>query len=175
MIKMMEMKRMITVCMISAFVTMATYAQTPLKKVYDETINPFEQIDQAVAKAKASGKYVICQVGGNWCPWCLRFADYISKDDTIMALINENFEYIHVNYHPGKARREENKEQAEKLMARLNYPGRFGFPVFVILDENGQVIHIQDSGLLEEGESYNKKKVMGFFANWTPKAVKNLK
>ena len=145
------------------------------EKVYDETINPFEQIDQAVAKAKASGKYVICQVGGNWCPWCLRFADYISKDDTIMALINENFEYIHVNYHPGKARREENKEQAEKLMARLNYPGRFGFPVFVILDENGQVIHIQDSGLLEEGESYHKNKVMGFFANWTPKAVKNLK
>ena len=52
MIKMMEMKRMITVCLMSALVTMATYAQTPLKKVYDETINPFEQIDQAVAKAK---------------------------------------------------------------------------------------------------------------------------
>ena len=48
MIKMMEMKRMITVCLMSALVTMATYAQTPLKKVYDETINPFEQIDQAL-------------------------------------------------------------------------------------------------------------------------------
>ena len=55
MIKMMEMKRMITVCLMSALVTMVTYAQTPLKKVYDETINPFEQIDQAVAKAKPRG------------------------------------------------------------------------------------------------------------------------
>ena len=40
-----------------------------LKKVYNEEINPIEQIDQAVAKAKAEGKFVVCQVGGNWCPW----------------------------------------------------------------------------------------------------------
>ena len=51
-------------------------AQASLKKVYDEDINPMEQIDKAIVKAKAAApeKYVICQVGGNWCPWCLRFA-----------------------------------------------------------------------------------------------------
>ena len=49
MIKMMEMKRMITVCLISAFVTMATYAQTPLKKVYDETINPMRTMANNMA------------------------------------------------------------------------------------------------------------------------------
>ena len=58
-------------------------AQTALKKVYNEDINPIEQIDQALAKAKAENKNVICQVGGNWCPWCLRFADFISRDTTI--------------------------------------------------------------------------------------------
>ena len=35
-------------------------AQTGLKKVYNEGINPLEQIDQAVVKAKAEGKFVIC-------------------------------------------------------------------------------------------------------------------
>ena len=43
------------------------------KKVYNEDINPIEQIDQAIEKSKSEGKFVICQVGGNWCPWCLRF------------------------------------------------------------------------------------------------------
>ena len=63
------------------------YAQTPLKKVYDETINPIEQIDQALSKAKGKHKYIVCQVGGNWCPWCLRFADFITKDQDIAQLI----------------------------------------------------------------------------------------
>ena len=58
-------------------------------------------------------------------------------------------------------------------MKRLNNAGRFGFPVFVILDTEGRIVHIQDSGLLEEGEGYSQKKVLGFFKNWTPKAVNN--
>ena len=65
-------------------------AQTALKKVYNEDINPIEQIDKALAKAKAENKNVICQVGGNWCPWCLRFADFISRDSTISQVIDQN-------------------------------------------------------------------------------------
>jgi hypothetical protein len=35
------------------------------------------------------------------------------------------------------------------LMKRLNKAGRFGYPVLVVLDEEGRVLHIQDSGFLE--------------------------
>ena len=143
------------------------------KKVYNEDINPIEQIDQAVVRAKSAGKFVICQVGGNWCPWCLRFADFITNDTAISKVIDENFEYIHVNYNPRKSQGIEKLEQGIILMKRLNNAGRFGFPVFVVIDEEGKVIHIQDSSLLEEGEGYNQKKVLGFFNGWTPKAVKN--
>ena len=143
------------------------------KKVYNEDINPIEQIDQAVVRAKSAGKFVICQVGGNWCPWCLRFADFITNDTTISKVIDENFEYIHVNYNPRKSQGIEKLEQGKILMKRLNNAGRFGFPVLVVIDEEGKVIHIQDSSLLEEGEGYNQKKVLGFFNGWTPKAVKN--
>ena len=148
-------------------------AQTGLKKVYDETVNPLEQIDQAVAKAKSADKFVICQVGGNWCPWCLKFADFITHDATISKVIDENFEYIHVNYNPRKSGGEAQQQQAAALMKRLNNCGRFGFPVFVILDQEGHVIHIQDSSFLEEGKGYNHDKVLRFFKNWTPKVVKN--
>ncbi|MBQ2043578.1 MAG: thioredoxin, partial [Bacteroidaceae bacterium] len=64
--------------------------------------------------------------------------------------------------------------RAEKLMKMLGFPGRFGFPVFVVLNPEGKVLHIQDSGYLEEGNSYDQKKVMRFFQNWTPKAVKGI-
>lgn len=143
-----------------------------LKKVYNEEINPIEQIDQAVAKAKTEGKFVVCQVGGNWCPWCLKFADFIANDTAISKVIDENFEYIHVNYNPRKSQGPEQVEQGKALMKRLDNAGRFGFPVFVILNEEGKILHIQDSSFLEEGEGYNQEKVLRFFKNWTPSAVK---
>ena len=143
-----------------------------LKKVYNEEINPIEQIDQAVAKAKTEGKFVVCQVGGNWCPWCLKLADFITNDTAISKVIDENFEYIHVNYNPRKSQGPEQVEQGKALMKRLDNAGRFGFPVFVILDEEGKILHIQDSSFLEEGEGYNQEKVLRFFKNWTPSAVK---
>ena len=166
------MKKILTITLVAMalfYVTAnaQTEATTAPKKVYNEQINPLEQIDQAILQAKAEGKFVICQVGGNWCPWCLRFADFITSDSTINSVIEQSFVYIHVNYHPRKA-----GEVGKALMKRLNNAGRFGFPVLVVLDEEGQIIHIQDSGLLEEDKSYNQKKVLTFFKQWTPAAVR---
>ena len=166
------MRKSVLFGLIALFISLSVQAQTALKKVYNENINPLEQIDQAALKAKASGKFVVCQVGGNWCIWCLRFADFITNDTTISKVINENFEYIHVNYNPRKSGGEEKQKQAAALMKRLDNCGRFGYPVFVVLDETGKVIHIQDSGLLEKEQSYDQEKVLQFFKNWTPKAVK---
>ena len=167
-----SMKR-IVITVLAILLTVSATAQTGLKKVYDEDVNPMGQIDQAVVKAKSEGKFVICQVGGNWCPWCLRFADFITNDTTISKVVCENFEYIHVNYNPRKSQGAEKMEQGKALMKRLDNCGRFGFPVFVVLDEAGRVIHIQDSSFLEEGQGYNQEKVLRFFKNWTPKAVRN--
>lgn len=166
-------RKKIMLALLVAMLATTMNAQTALKKVYNEDINPLEQIDQALLKVKSNGKFVVCQVGGNWCPWCLRFADFITKDATISKVIDDNFEYIHVNYNPRKSESAEKAAQAAALMARLNNCGRFGFPVFVVLDDAGKVLHIQDSSFLEEGQGYNKEKVLRFFKNWTPKAVKN--
>ncbi len=138
-----------------------------LPKVYNEEINAIEQIEQALEQARAEGKYVVCQVGGNWCPWCLRFADFITKTESIANVIEKNFVYIHLNTSK--------KNKNEEMLQRLENPGRFGYPVFVILDQEGRRIHTQNSSYLEEGKGYNEKKVLDFFLNWTPEAVKSLK
>lgn len=166
------MRRLIMTILASAVMCFTAEAQSNLKKVYDESIDPMTQIDNAISKADRNGKFVICQVGGNWCRWCLMFADFISKDNEITELIDKNFEYIHVNYNPRERNDESKMKKAEAMLARLGNPGRFGYPVFVVLDGDGKVIHIQDSSLLEEGNGYNKSKVMRFFSNWTPAAVK---
>ena len=104
------MNRRTVIGILFLLLTVSAIAQTAQKngqvvaaeakaRVYDEDINPLEQIDKAVAKAKAGGKFMVCQVGGNWCVWCLRFADFIANDTAIAKVISDNFEYIHVNYN----------------------------------------------------------------------------
>ncbi|MBQ2599241.1 MAG: DUF255 domain-containing protein, partial [Bacteroidales bacterium] len=85
------MTKKITIALLAVLLAAAAYGQTGMKKVYDEEINVNQQIDKALSQAKAAGKFVVCQVGGNWCPWCLRFADFITKDADISKLIADNF------------------------------------------------------------------------------------
>ncbi|MBQ1680107.1 MAG: thioredoxin family protein, partial [Bacteroidales bacterium] len=126
------MKKFLALMLFFALLPVAAGAQDGMKKVYDEQVNQLTQIDQAVKQAKSDGKYVICQVGGNWCPWCLRLADFITKDAEIAKLVKDNFVYIHVDYSPKSFKEDPaRKERSEKMMKRLGNPGRFGYPVFV--------------------------------------------
>ena len=162
------MKKTLFIAFVFALISLSNSVNAQLKKVYNDDIDPMEQIDKAIVQANEQGKFVICQVGGNWCPWCLRFADFITKDEEIAKFIDENFVYIHVSYNPHKST-DEARDKA--MLKRLGNPGRFGYPVFVVLDAKGNVIHIQDSSYLEEGKGYHKDKVLQFFMHWTPKAV----
>jgi len=164
------MKRIITITLFLALIAVGS-AEAQLKKVYNDNIDPMEQIDNALSQAKQQGKFVICQVGGNWCPWCLRFADFITTDKEISKIIDDNFVYIHVSYNPHQAGNKTSKDKAAVMLKRLGSPARFGFPVLVVLNHEGTVLHIQDSGYLELDKSYDKNKVLRFFNNWTPKAV----
>ncbi len=131
--------------------------------LYNPDLDGMEQIDKAIEAASTSGKHVLVQVGGNWCPWCIKFDRYVKADQELKDFVKKNYVVIHLNVSP------DNKN--DKSIARLGYPGRFGYPVFIILDGKGKRVHTQDSGILEEEKSYNRKNVMGFFRNWTVKAV----
>ncbi|MBP3254223.1 MAG: thioredoxin family protein [Bacteroidales bacterium] len=133
-------------------------------KPYDESLDGLKQIEQAVNTAKQQNKHVLVQVGGNWCPWCLKFSELAHQNTAIKNIIDSNYVYIHVNY--SKA----NKNTA--AMQRLENPARFGFPVFVILDKDGKRIHTQNSSYLEEGKGYNEKLVCDFLRIWTADAIK---
>jgi thioredoxin-related protein len=161
------MKKLITLIMtiilVAGIQTISAQEVKEVKKIYNPEANAKEDISKAVQKAKEEGKHVMVQIGGNWCSWCLLFHKYINEDLEIKKMIDDNFVFTLLNYS-------QEVKNAE-LMAKYNNPGRMGYPVFLILNGEGQLIHTQDSGLLEEGKGYNKTKVMTFLKNWTKAAV----
>lgn len=135
--------------------------------LYDEQRDAMAQIKEAVVQAQAEGKYVFCQVGGNWCPWCIRFANFVEQDTAVNRMMQDNYVYIHVNWS------KDNKNP--EAMRYLGNPARFGFPVFVILNEKGEPLHIQNSAYLEQDKGYSEKAVLEFLQNWTREAIETLR
>lgn len=159
------MKKIVLALLLAVISVGNAWAQ--MEKPYNEEIDPLAQIEQAVKEAQQTGKYVVCQVGGNWCPWCLKFNKFIHEDAEIAKLVSDNYVYIHVNWP--------RRGGSVELQKRLNNFARFGFPVMVVLNSEGTPIHLQDSSFLEEGSGYNKEKTQRFFTNWTKAAVESLK
>jgi thioredoxin-related protein len=133
-------------------------------KLYTPEAKAEQEIADAVKHAKAEGKHVLIQIGGNWCIWCARFHDFITSDAKIDSIVKAGYVVYHMNY---------SKENYNgKLLAKYGYPQRFGFPVFIVLDGNGKQLHTQNSGYLEDGKkSYDRDKVIEFFTGWSPSAL----
>ncbi|WP_118974519.1 thioredoxin family protein [Taibaiella koreensis] len=132
-------------------------------KLYNPAADANADIKQAVKQAQQQHKNVMLMVGGNWCIWCTRFNQTVTGNDTLSKLMSDNYVLVHVNY--------EKKNAGDKLWAGLGYPQRFGFPVFVILDNKGNRIHTQNSGYLEEGKGHSPAKIAEFLQQWSPAAV----
>ena len=131
--------------------------------IYNPNADAKAEIQQAVKKAQAEKKHVFLQIGGNWCPWCVKFHRFVDNNQEIKNFVEENFVVLKVNYS------KENKNL--DILKSLDYPQRFGFPVFVILDGNGKRIHTQNSAYLEEDGGYSVKKVLTFYKQWSPKSL----
>ncbi len=134
------------------------------KLLYNPSIDGMQQLHEAINLANKTNKHVLVQVGGNWCPWCIKFHDFCDKVYNVDSIIKASYIHILLNYS------RENKN--ESAMQYLEYPERFGFPVLVILDSNGKRIHTQDSEMLEKLKSYDTSRVIKFLKNWTPEAIK---
>jgi thioredoxin-related protein len=132
-------------------------------KLYDPSLDGMKQIKEAADKAARERKHVLIQYGGNWCSWCKKFDAFCKADTSITRIINGNYIPVKLNY--------DKTNTNDAANSYLGNPARFGFPVFIILDGKGKVIHIQDSSLLEEDSGYSKQKVIGFFEQWTAEAL----
>lgn len=131
-------------------------------KLYKPEENANAAIAAAVKKATDAGKHVMVQIGGNWCIWCARFNEFVTNDKFLDSLVKSNYIVYHLNY---------SKENTNKdVLTKYAFPQRFGFPVFLVLNEKGELLHTQTSWYLESGKNYDKEKVTAFFNDWAKKA-----
>lgn len=145
-----------------------TFAQEKKPAIYNPDADAKNELADAIKKAGAEGKHVLLQVGGNWCPWCIKFHKLIHENASIDSIIKKDFVFLLINY---------SKEKPEyknlDILKQLKYPQRFGFPVLLVLDGKGNRLHTQDSGFLESGDGgYDSYKVMTFLKCWKPAALK---
>jgi len=138
-------------------------AQTTEVKLYNPEADAKTDIQNIVTKANAEGKHVLLQIGGNWCKWCVAFNKKATENDTLKSVLTNKFITYHLNYS--------SENWNEDILARLGYPQRFGFPVFVVLDSEGNRLHTQNSVYLEENKGYSTKKVLEFLNNWSATSI----
>ncbi len=128
--------------------------------LYNPKANAKADIAKAVSKARSENKHVLIQAGGNWCGWCIEFNRFVHADKKIDSIIQSSFIVYHLNYSPQNTNYE--------IFQQYGFPVRFGFPVFLILNGDGKLIHTQNSSYLEMGKSYDATKVKEFLLSWTP-------
>jgi thiol:disulfide interchange protein len=126
---------------------------------FDPARDAAADVAQAVATAKAEGKRVIVDVGGEWCTWCHILDRFIAGNADVGALIERNYVWVKVNYS------KENRNEA--LLSR--WPKIGGYPHLFVLDANGELVHSQDTSVLEAGRGYDKSRVMAFLTRFAPK------
>lgn len=146
------------------FLASVTIGRAQEKKLYNPDADAAADIAAAIKKAATENKFVLIQAGGNWCGWCIEFVRFAKADPKIDSIINSAFVWYDLNYS------KENRN--EPIFAKYQFPQRFGFPSFIILNGKGEMIHTQNSAYLEDGgKSYDSKKVQEFLANWSPRAL----
>jgi thiol-disulfide isomerase/thioredoxin len=151
--------------LLTLLLLLALFASSQEKtEIYNPKADAASDIAAATILAGSQGKNVFLQIGGNWCPWCIRFHRFIHEDPQLDSLVEANYVVVKVNF----SKENENRQ----VLASLGYPQRFGFPVFAILDSRGKLLHIQDSGLLEDGKGYSLEKVRNMFLMWSDESIR---
>jgi thioredoxin-related protein len=141
----------------------ATSVAQEKPKLYNPAADAKADIAAAVKKAAAENKHVFLQLGGNWCGWCILYNNLVTTNDTLKTYMEKNYVTVHVNYS------QENFN--DEVFASLDFPQRFGFPVFVILDSKGKRLHTQNSVYLEKGKGHDPKVVLEFLESWSPASL----
>ena len=132
--------------------------ETP--RPYEEGVDAQAQIDRAVAAARADGKRVLLMFGANWCVWCRRL-DYVFQNDArVSSELSSRYHLVHVDV----GARESDTNRA--VAARYGDPIRQGLPCLVVLDADGGVEHVQETGSLEQGDRHDPARVLAFLERW---------
>lgn len=126
-------------------------------RLYDASADAAADIQSAITRARQSGKRILLEIGGDWCPWCHHLHRCFREHPDLLNTRDENFITVPVNFSP------ENKNEA--VLARYgNVPS---IPYFLVLDSDGNLIHRQFVSDFVSKDGYSSEQLKAFFLEWS--------
>ncbi|HET8746425.1 MAG TPA: thioredoxin family protein [Ramlibacter sp.] len=125
---------------------------------FDPSRDAVADVEQAVARARAQGKSVLIDVGGEWCAWCHILDRFIAARPEVQRTLDQHYLLVKVNWSP--------QNRNEKLLSR--WPKPSGYPHFYVLDGDGRLLVSQATSELEAGHDYDEAKVLAFLRRYAP-------
>ncbi|HJM09571.1 MAG: thiol reductase thioredoxin [Thiotrichales bacterium] len=123
----------------------------PAYEPYDENADALDSLSKALKIAELENKYVLLQMGGNWCPDCRTLGEYFSRPD-IKAWLDDRV--ILVSVDVGEWNR--NLDIAEKY----GNPISEGIPALVLLNSENEVMFATLAGELASARSMSKNDLI---------------
>jgi thiol-disulfide isomerase/thioredoxin len=142
---------------------------TPLPKPYDEKATPAQvnaAIDAAFARARAGGKNVIVDLGGNWCSWCRSLAG-VMKLPEAKPFVDANFEVVMVNISSAKGLTDRNNQ----VLKRFKIAKVDGVPWLIVADPNGKIL--ASSSEVTDDKHETPQTMINWIAAYAPKKAQS--
>ena len=129
----------------------------PFPYPYNEAVDADAAVEAAFARARANGKRVLIDLGGNWCADC-RILSGIMELPELKPFIAAHYEVVTVNV--GRFKR------------NLQIPQRFGItklegvPAVIIADADGTPVNVSDAQDLADARSMTPQAIADWLARW---------
>ena len=138
-------------------VTSMAKLPAPLPYPYTDNADARLAVSQAFARAKASGKRVLIEFGGNWCPDCRILAGVMQLPE-VKGFVAKHYEIVTVDV----GRFDRNLDVVSKFgIAKLQ-----GVPTVVIADADGKAINVTNSADLDNARAMTPQGIADWLARW---------
>ena len=132
----------------------------PLPLPYDETADAKADVAAALARAKASGKHVLLDFGGNWCPDCRILAGVLELDEVEDA-VAATFEVAMIDV----GRKNKNLDIAEAYGVTIT-----GVPTVIIIDPKGRFLNAGHPTALSNARAMKPQAIVDTIFGWVEAA-----
>jgi thioredoxin-like negative regulator of GroEL len=136
----------------------------PLPLPYDEKADATARVMQAFANAKKSGKRVLVDFGGNWCPDCRILAGVMNLPE-VKSYLARHYEIVAVDI----GRFDRNME----LVGQFGITQLDGVPTVVIAEADGKLLNVTNSADLSSAGTMKPQAIADWLARWTKPARTN--
>ena len=131
----------------------------PLPFPYDEKADADGAVTAALARAKANGKLVVIDLGGNWCPDCRILAGTMALPQLSM-FVRKHYELVMVD--------------VGRFDRNLQIPGRYGIarpegvPALLIIDpKTNRLLNPGKTSALSNARAMTPQALADWLASWT--------